>query len=245
MTTLSWERYEYPAQGLEAKDSDLVDLSKEQTTACDRRRETVCGPPTMDTIQRLTRVCDPSSSPKPQLNLCCTPSTNPQFSVLNDAAHEHMAEIGEGGHEDVLRAFFRFRVADIGRLIKKVKDTATAAARNTGRNIVDFLPEANRIVISVLRSAFDYRVYNLGVYGIELPMIKPWTSRPLVIDVVLALFDASTKASEARSASGGAQPRSGEPYTQLADLAEILFACIQERLDWLGRFVQYFPPFRA
>lgn len=146
-----------------------------------------------------------------------------------------MAEIGEGFHEDVLRAFFRLCVADIGRLVKKVKGAATAAARNTGRNIVDVLPETNRIVITVLRSAFDYRVYNLGVYGIELPMINPWTSRPSVIDVVLALFDASTKASEVQSTSGGTQLNLGEPHSQLADLAEILFACVQERLDWLGR----------
>ncbi|KAF9454530.1 hypothetical protein P691DRAFT_655678 [Macrolepiota fuliginosa MF-IS2] len=162
-------------------------------------------------------------------------ATNPQISVLNDAVHVHMIEIGEDSHEDVLRTFFRLRVADIGRLIKKVKDAAANAARNTGHNVAEFLPEANRIVITVLRSAFDYRTYNLGVYGIELPMIKPWTSRPSVIDVVLALFDASTNASEAQGTSGGgAQARLGELHSQVAELAEILFACIQERLDWLG-----------
>jgi nuclear pore complex protein Nup133 len=152
-----------------------------------------------------------------------------------------MTELHEGSHEDVLRAFFRFRVVDIGRLIKKVKDAATTAARNTGRSVVDFLPEANRIVITVLRSAFDYRIYNVGVYGLEMPMINPWTSRPSVIDVVLSLFDASTKAAEAQGASGGGQSRLGEPHTQLADLAEILFACIQERLNWLSRYVKSLP----
>lgn len=161
-------------------------------------------------------------------------ATNPRFSVLNDAVHELMSEIHEGSHEDVLRAFFRLRVADIGRLIKKVKGAATSAARNTGHNIVDFLPEANRIVITVLRSAFDYRIYNLGVYGLEMPMINPWTSRPSVIDVVLALFDASTEVAETQGTGGATQVRPGEPNTQLAELAEILFACIQERLNWLG-----------
>ncbi len=146
-----------------------------------------------------------------------------------------MDEVGESSHDDVLRAFFRLRVMDLGRLIKKVKRAATGAARNTGRGIIDFLPEANRIVITVLRSAFEYRLYNLGVYGIELPMINPWTSRASVIDVVLALFDASTKASEAQSGSAAAQSRQGEPHTQLAELAEILLACVQERLDWLSR----------
>lgn len=146
-----------------------------------------------------------------------------------------MGEVGESSHEDILRAFFRLRAMEIGRLIKKVKSAATGAARNTGRGVIEFLPEANRIVITVLRSAFNYRHHNLGVYGIELPMINPWTSRPSVIDVVLALFDASTKASEAQSGSAAVQSRLGEPHTQLADLAEILLTCIQERLDWLGR----------
>ncbi|XP_006458086.1 hypothetical protein AGABI2DRAFT_216285 [Agaricus bisporus var. bisporus H97] len=164
-------------------------------------------------------------------------ATNPQFSVLNDAVHDYMTEVGESAHEDVLRAFFRLRVSDIGRLIKKVKDAATAAARNTGRNIAEFLPEANRIVISVLRSAFDYRDYNLGVYGIEPPMLRPWTSRPSVIDVVLALFDASTKVLENQTTSGGNQSGLGELNSQLADLAEFLLACIQERLNWLARRV--------
>lgn len=150
-----------------------------------------------------------------------------------------MTEIGESVHEDVLRAFFRLRVNDIGRLIKKVKDAATVAARNTGRNIADFLPEANCIVITVLRSAFDYRDYNLGVYGIEPPMLRPWTSRPSVIDVVLALFDASTNVLENQGTGGESQSGLGGSSSQLADLAEILFACIQERLNWLARSALY------
>ncbi|KXN86872.1 hypothetical protein AN958_09467 [Leucoagaricus sp. SymC.cos] len=139
-------------------------------------------------------------------------ATNPPFSVLNDAVHDLMSEARETSHEDVLRAFFRLRVADLGRLVKKVKTAATNASRNTSRNIVDFLPEANRIVITVLRSAFDYRAFNMGVYGLEKPMINPWTSRASIIDVALSLFDASTKASEAQgAASGGAQLRLGIP----------------------------------
>jgi len=42
---------------------------------------------------------------------------------------------------------------------------------------------------TVPRSALEYRAYNLDVYGIDLPMRKPWTSRPSVIDTVLSLFD--------------------------------------------------------
>jgi hypothetical protein len=84
----------------------------------------------------------------------------------------------------------------------------------------------------VLKSALDYREYNLGVYGIELPMLGPWTSKPAVIDIVLGLFDNTTRFVES-SESGGDQ----NLLAQLPELASILFACIQERLDWLERRV--------
>ena len=145
-----------------------------------------------------------------------------------------MSKIQGGPYEDVLRAFFRLRTADIGRLIKKVKDAAKSAARNTGHDIAQFLLEANRIVITILHSAFEYRIHNVGTYGLEMPMINPWTSRPSVIDAVLVLFNASTEASEVQGLTRGTQLRLGEPHTQLPELAEILFACIQERLNWLG-----------
>ncbi|KAG6898380.1 hypothetical protein C0992_009055 [Termitomyces sp. T32_za158] len=154
-------------------------------------------------------------------------------SILNDAVHVYMQGINEGHHEDVIRAFFRLRVADIGRLISKVGDAATQAARLSQRDIVEFLPEANRIVLTALNSAFDYREYNLQVYGIDLPMIRPWSSKPAVIDVVLGLFDATTKAIEASSSVDRTRTDS-EPGAQLPDLAAVLFTCIQERLDWLG-----------
>ncbi|KAG5645239.1 hypothetical protein DXG03_006656 [Asterophora parasitica] len=159
-------------------------------------------------------------------------ATNPTYSILNDAVHAYMAEIDQGHHEDVIRAFFRLRVADVGLLLRKVDEAVTQAARLTGRDIIEFLPEANRIVLTVLTSAFDYREYNLGVYGIDLPMIKPWSSRPAVIDVVLRLFDATTKAVDAPAHELAAN-KDTEPSSQLPDLAAVLFACIQERLNWL------------
>jgi nuclear pore complex protein Nup133 len=60
-----------------------------------------------------------------------------------------MEEVGEVQHEDVLRAFFRLRVDDIEMLIKKVADIAFQAPRITGRDIADFLPEANRIILVI------------------------------------------------------------------------------------------------
>jgi nuclear pore complex protein Nup133 len=58
-----------------------------------------------------------------------------------------MEEIGEAEHEDVVRAFFRLKIGDIGRLIKKVAHVTTQASRTTGRNMIEFLPEANRVVL--------------------------------------------------------------------------------------------------
>jgi hypothetical protein len=58
-----------------------------------------------------------------------------------------MEEIGEVNHEDIMRAFFRLKVGDIGRLIKKVGEVTIQAPRTTGRNIIQFLPEANRVVL--------------------------------------------------------------------------------------------------
>jgi nuclear pore complex protein Nup133 len=69
------------------------------------------------------------------------------------------------------------------------------------------------------------------VYGVELPMIKPWTSRPAVIDAVLKLVDSVTKVA---TTSGGSNVPM-DVVDMLPELATLLFACMQERLDWLSR----------
>jgi nuclear pore complex protein Nup133 len=81
----------------------------------------------------------------------------------------------------------------------------------------------------------EYREYNLGVYGILLPMIDPWTSSPAIIDVVLGLFESTTKVLDSSSRAGVVLERNNNSNSQLPELATILFACIQERLDWLCR----------
>jgi nuclear pore complex protein Nup133 len=58
-----------------------------------------------------------------------------------------MEEIGEAEHEDVMRVFFRLKIGDVGRLIKKVAQVTTHASRATGRNMIEFLPEANGVVL--------------------------------------------------------------------------------------------------
>lgn len=58
-----------------------------------------------------------------------------------------MEEIGDASYEDVVRAFFRTHVGDVGRLLKKVADTVSAAAKSVTGNAQMLLPEANRIVV--------------------------------------------------------------------------------------------------
>ncbi|KAH7910183.1 hypothetical protein BJ138DRAFT_1127105, partial [Hygrophoropsis aurantiaca] len=145
-------------------------------------------------------------------------------SPIADAVHAYMATSSPSPspnpdshhdsnppHPDVVRAFFKFHTADIGRLLPL---------------LASFGVEGAGPAQTVLQSALDYRAYNLGVYGVELPVMRPWTSRPSAIDAVLGLFDAC-----ARGAG------EGEGKGELPALAALLFACIAERLDWLGSAV--------
>lgn len=64
-------------------------------------------------------------------------------------------------------------------------------------------------------------------------MIKPWTSRPAVIDALLKLVDAVTKV----ATDNGGNNTGKDVVDMLPELATLLFACLQERLDWLARQV--------
>ena len=76
-----------------------------------------------------------------------TRSTSPSRSVLKDAVVAFMEEIGDTSHEDVMRAFFRFHIGDLGRLLKKVGDIINAVAKSPSGNVQQLLPEANRVVV--------------------------------------------------------------------------------------------------
>jgi nuclear pore complex protein Nup133 len=63
-----------------------------------------------------------------------------------------------------------------------------------------------------------------------------------VIDTVLGLFDATTTSmtmasSSQEDAERPAAPSWQQQEQQLPELASVLFACVQERLDWLGSAV--------
>ncbi|KIL69792.1 hypothetical protein M378DRAFT_69338 [Amanita muscaria Koide BX008] len=164
-------------------------------------------------------------------------ASSPTRSVLNDAVYAYMEEVGDLQHEDVMRAFFRSRISEVGKLIKRVMKVALQAPAELDPDLNKSLPETNRIVLTLLQSAFEYREYNMGVYGVQRPMIKPWSSRPSIIDAVLGLFDTTTKVVDKPLPDKSLLNVGNEPSSQLPELAEILFACVQERLDWLGSAV--------
>ncbi|KAK1236521.1 hypothetical protein PQX77_000214 [Marasmius sp. AFHP31] len=152
----------------------------------------------------------------------------PTHSVLNDAVYLFMSGSAEGQQDDYMRAFFRTHIGVLGNLVQKVPDITLNAAQETARSVGDLLPEANNILLTVLNSAFRHREDHLGLYDIQLPVIKPWTSEQEIIDGVLALFDTSTRVVESSPERGPVGP------TDLSELATVLFICIQERLQWLN-----------
>lgn len=74
------------------------------------------------------------------------------YSVLNEAIFAYMDGVGEGHHEDVVRAFFRYRVGDIENLLAHVVEVTRKSAHELGRSLSASLPEANRIVLVSLKT---------------------------------------------------------------------------------------------
>ncbi|KAI0957243.1 hypothetical protein AcW1_005700 [Taiwanofungus camphoratus] len=155
-------------------------------------------------------------------------------SILNEAVYAYMNKVGESHHEDCVRAFFRLRIEDLGNLLPHVLEVVRQCVYENSRTLTNNVVEANRVVLTVLQSATHYREYNLGVYGVELPLMDPWSSQPFVINIVTELFNTTTKLVEMTPTANlnGTQTQEG-PRAQLPELASILFACIKERLEWL------------
>lgn len=78
-------------------------------------------------------------------------SAGAAHSVLHEAIFAYMNEVGEGHHEDIVRAFFRFRIGDIGNLLPRVMEITRKSAYELGRSLSTALPEANRIVLVSFR----------------------------------------------------------------------------------------------
>ncbi|KAH9966798.1 Non-repetitive/WGA-negative nucleoporin C-terminal-domain-containing protein [Russula dissimulans] len=154
------------------------------------------------------------------------------YVILSEAVYGYMNQVGEGNHDDLMRAFFRLRIADIGKLLPHVRDGTRRLLGDVPANIRDILSEANGVVLTILNSAFEYRDYNAGVYGVESTFVRPWTSKPEVINVVLELFDATTTYIQNLGEAPDEQ-KARQPNSQLPDLASALFASVHERMGWL------------
>ncbi|KAI0797979.1 hypothetical protein C8Q75DRAFT_801881 [Abortiporus biennis] len=154
-------------------------------------------------------------------------------TVLNEAVFTFMRGAGEGHHEDYIRAFFRLKVQDLGGLFPHIFAIVKRTTHDT-RDAPIALTQANSVILTVLQSAVDYRHYNMGVYGIEYPLIRPWTSQPSIIEIVSELFSLTTKFVEDSPADAQPSKTKTEAKGQLPQLASILFNCYNERLQWLS-----------
>ena len=69
------------------------------------------------------------------------------YDILSEAVYGYMNQVGEGHHDDLMRAFFRLRVADIGRLLPHIRDGTRRQLGDVPANLPGVLSEANGIVL--------------------------------------------------------------------------------------------------
>lgn len=59
-----------------------------------------------------------------------------------------MNDINESHHEDVIRAFFKLRVADLAQIIGRLPETVDRGLATTVKNAKnEFVAEANRVTL--------------------------------------------------------------------------------------------------
>ncbi len=96
------------------------------------------------------------------------------YDILSEAVYGYMNQVGEGHHDDLMRAFFRLRVADIGKLLPHIRDGTRRQLGDVPANMTDVLSEANGIVLvrHLPRSAQLLAKFNFLDYpqlGIRVP----------------------------------------------------------------------------
>ena len=96
------------------------------------------------------------------------------YDILSEAVYGYMNQVGEGHHDDLMRAFFRLRVADIGKLLPHTRDGTRRLLGDVPANMTDVLSEANGIVLvrhlprnAHLRAKFNSLDYSQ--LGIRVP----------------------------------------------------------------------------
>jgi hypothetical protein len=74
-------------------------------------------------------------------------SAGHRYSILAETIFAFMSDADDSEHDDVVRAFFRYRVLDLGRLVSRILDITQRTEFETGRTLAEVLPEANSIVL--------------------------------------------------------------------------------------------------
>ncbi|TCD68905.1 hypothetical protein EIP91_009455 [Steccherinum ochraceum] len=163
-------------------------------------------------------------------------SGNPH-GVLTEAVNLFMSSVDTGPYEDNMRAFFKSFVKSLGSLLPAVREIIHRSSTADAQTFLINLAQANSVAMTILQSAISYRHYNLGVYGIELPMIRPWTSSARVISIVSELFNTTVKWVELPTADIDPARAKILAKEQLPELASTLFSCYHEQLEWLNSSV--------
>lgn len=78
------------------------------------------------------------------LTFVCLLRTSHSRSVLYDAVALYMQDVNEDHHADMMRAFFRLHIVDMGKLLRKVE---VVVKRSQGLQVAALLPEATRIFL--------------------------------------------------------------------------------------------------
>ncbi|KAI0035097.1 hypothetical protein K488DRAFT_44136 [Vararia minispora EC-137] len=155
-------------------------------------------------------------------------------SVVNDAIIAYMFKIGEGHHEDLVRAFFRLHVTDLGRLVPYIWETTRDMERRRSTDRAMVLSESGTAILTILDCALEYREYNKGVYGLELPLLDPWTSGDHIMNALLKVYESNLHFVSGASDYGS--DTDIELKSRLPNFAAVIFACFTERIGYLTSF---------
>ncbi|KAI0341587.1 hypothetical protein BDW22DRAFT_1358408 [Trametopsis cervina] len=161
-------------------------------------------------------------------------ATGQPHNVLTEAIYTYMSAAGEGHHEDFMRAFFRLKVNELGALLPHVADVLKRSEHEVTHSQSETVPQANDVLLMVLQSAYAYRSYNQGVYGLELPLTRPWTSTATVIDIASEFFEATAHLVESPATAAEPSVSRTQAKSQLPEVAEILFSVYREQIEWLS-----------
>lgn len=73
--------------------------------------------------------------------------TGYSHNVLTEAVYSFMRDVGEGHHEDYMRAFFRLKAQDLGALLPRINDIIRRSSYEVTQSLSENLPQANDVVL--------------------------------------------------------------------------------------------------